>query len=117
MKILDANLLRNLLTVLILLAFVIPLSYVSVRRKQRKKKDPVKEVGFMINVLYIVVCFNLLICIFDDQKDSMFLQSILFLGISMVFVNSAFKHQQERIKALEEKLNDRASQPLPSPPT
>ena len=113
MKIMDPILLMNLIPVFILLAFIIPFAYITSRRKQKMKEDPVKSVGFMIKMLHIVVWFTLLICIFDDQKDLMFLHSILFLGISMVFVNSAFKHQQERIEALEEKLNAQTSQNLP----
>lgn len=117
MKIMDPILLSNLLPVFILLAFIIPFAYVTFRRKQKIKKDPVKSVGFMINVLHILFWFIFLANIFDIQKDQVFPFFILLLLISMAFVHTAFKHQKERIEALEEKLNAQNSQNLPPLPS
>ena len=113
MKIVDPSLLNNLLPTFILLAFIIPFAYLASRKKHKMKKDPVKAVGFMVIILHIMFWFCALADIFDDQKDSVFLQSVLGLLISMTFVHTAFKHQKKRIEALEEKLNAQTSQ---SPP-
>jgi uncharacterized protein YacL len=73
-------------------------------------KDPVKRVGFIVMLLNLLLIGLVLANIFDNQKNPMFMFSIVFLQCSMVMVYTAFKHQQKRIDALEAKLNEQQRQ-------
>ena len=75
------------------------------KRTYKMTIDPVKRVGFMVMLLNILLLGLVLASIFDNEKHSMFISSILFLQTSMIFVYTAFKHLQKRIDALEEKLD------------
>jgi uncharacterized membrane protein len=98
---------------ILLLIFIISFAYVTFIRKQKTKKDPVRLVGFLVVLLSIGLVLIILANIFDNQKDSTFLFSILFLQASMVIVYTAIKHQQKRIEFLEEKFNGQTSENLP----
>ena len=77
----------------------------SFTRKYKVTIDPIKRVGFMVILLSVLLLGLVLASIFDNEKQPMFIFSIIFLQMSMVMVYTAFKYLQKRIDALEEKLN------------
>lgn len=74
------------------------------------KKDPVRMVGFMLILLSVLLLLLVFSGYFDGDEENMFIFSVLFLQMSMVFVYTAFKYQQKRIDMLEEQLNKKSLQ-------
>jgi cbb3-type cytochrome oxidase subunit 3 len=98
-----------MLPVFILLVFIIVFTYFAYKRKQTMKKDPVRAVGTMMIILGIFVVAVPVINIFENEKTPEWYFAVVFLMCSLTVIYSAFKHQQRRIDALEEKLNEQAS--------
>lgn len=104
------NSIRNLFPVLLLLVFIISFAYAVFRKKQNIPKNPVAMVGFMAIFLSILLLLTVFASKSEHQKDSALWVYIMSLQISIFFAYTAFKDQQKRIDALEEKLNNQTAQ-------
>jgi L-asparagine transporter-like permease len=78
------------------------------------KKDPVKNIKDMTNMLFIIVLAAIFLIFFlDADRTSTIIVSMLFLYIFMSAVCKAFEHQKQRILELEERLDNLTRPTIP----
>jgi len=73
------------------------------------KKDPTKSVLICAIMTGIIAILSLILT-FKDVERANYLFPVQFISLGLFFVYFTFKHQQKRIDALEEKLNEQNQQ-------
>jgi len=100
------QLLPYLLTAFMILLFVISFAFFAFRKKQKINKNPLFALTLMTYLLIILMGALPIITRLEKEKAPDWYFAIFFLAMSMSIVHAVFKHQQKRIDALEEKLNN-----------
>ncbi|MHC5156937.1 MAG: hypothetical protein ACYSOZ_02395, partial [Planctomycetota bacterium] len=101
-----SELLPYSVTMFMILLFVISFAWFVSRKKKKINKDPLYSFAFMMYILIILTVALPLISYFEKEKLPEWFFAILFLTMSMTTIYTVLKHQQKRIDALEEKLNE-----------